>query len=285
MVGVVGEAGVGKSRLCLEFVEGCRAKGIAVYEAHCPAHGKAVSFLPLLELLRAYFGIAERDSATEARRKIAGTLVLLRGEALRELLPLVFDFVGVPDPEQPISRMEPEVRQQRLFAFVRQLFEARGSGPPSVTLVDDLQWIDPGSDAFLAQVAEVVNAGRTLLLLNFRPEYQASWMRKSYYQQLPLAPLAAQAMGELLADLMGRDVSLSVCWPSASRSAPAATPSSRRSWCSRWPRWEFSREAAAPTGSPGRWTSWSCPPRCRRCCPHASTGWPSARSGCSRRRR
>jgi adenylate cyclase len=116
-------------------------------------------------------------------------------------LPLVFDFVGVPDPEQPVSRMEPEVRQ---------LFEARGSGPPSVTLVDDLQWIDPGSDAFLAQVAEVVNAGRTLLLLNFRPEYQAPWMRKSYYQQLPLAPLAAQAMGELLADLMGRDATLSV---------------------------------------------------------------------------
>jgi class 3 adenylate cyclase/tetratricopeptide (TPR) repeat protein len=209
VVGVVGEAGVGKSRLCLEFVEGCRAHGIAVYEAHCPAHGKSVSFLPLLELLRAYFGIAERDSAAEARRKIAGTLLLL-GESLRELLPLVFDFVGVPDPEHPVSRMEPEVRQQRLFAFVRQLFEARGTGPPSVTLVDDLQWIDPGSDAFLAQVAEVVNASRTLLLLNFRPEYQAPWMRKSYYQQLPLAPLGTQAMGELLADLMGNDPSLSV---------------------------------------------------------------------------
>jgi len=208
VVGVVGEAGVGKSRLCLEFVEGCRAKGIAVYKAHCPAHGKAVSFLPLLELLRAYFGITERDSAAEARRKIAGTVVLL-DEGLRELLPLVFDFVGVPDSEHPVSRMEPEVRQQRLFAFVRQLFEARGTGPPSITLVDDLQWIDAGSDAFLAQVAEVVNGSRTLLLLNFRPEYQAPWMRKSYYQQLPLAPLAAQAMGELLADLMGRDASLS----------------------------------------------------------------------------
>jgi class 3 adenylate cyclase/tetratricopeptide (TPR) repeat protein len=208
VVGVVGEAGVGKSRLCLEFVEGCRARGIAVHEAHCPAHGKAVSFLPLLELLRAYFGIAERDSAAEARRKIAGTL-LLQGEAMRELLPLVFDFVGVPDPDQPVLRMEPEVRQQRLFAFVRQLFEARGTGAPSVTLVDDLQWIDAGSDAFLAQVAEVVNGSRTLLLLNFRPEYQASWMRKSYYQQLPLAPLGTQAMGELLADLLGRDASLS----------------------------------------------------------------------------
>ncbi|NIQ90348.1 MAG: adenylate/guanylate cyclase domain-containing protein, partial [Deltaproteobacteria bacterium] len=100
VVGVVGEAGVGKSRLCLEFVERCRARGIAVYEAHCPAHGKAVPFLPLLELLRAYFGIAERDTAAEARRKIAGTLLLL-DEGMRELLPLVFDFMGVPDPEHP----------------------------------------------------------------------------------------------------------------------------------------------------------------------------------------
>jgi class 3 adenylate cyclase/tetratricopeptide (TPR) repeat protein len=206
-VGVVGEAGVGKSRLCFEFAERCRARGIPVYEAHCPAHGKVVPFLPLLELLRSYFGIDERDSAEETQRKIAGTLVLL-DDALREALPLVLDFLGVPDPAHPAPRMDPDARQHQMVAFVRRLFEARGAGLPTITLVDDLHWVDAGSDAFLAQIVEVLGATRALLLLNFRPEYRAAWMQRSHYQQLPLMPLGEEATGELLTELLGRDPSV-----------------------------------------------------------------------------
>jgi class 3 adenylate cyclase len=91
VLGVVGEAGVGKSRLCLEFVERCRAQGIRILEAHCPAHGKTVPLLPILELLRNSFGIAAQDGDQAAREKIAGRLVLL-DEAFRDVLPLVFDL-------------------------------------------------------------------------------------------------------------------------------------------------------------------------------------------------
>jgi len=208
VVGVVGEAGVGKSRLCLEFVEGCRARDIRVLEAHCPAHGKTVPFLPLLQLLRSFFGISERDDDHEVRRKIVGELLLL-DEAFQEMLPLVLDFLGVPDPDRPAPRMDPEARQRQLFAFVRKLVEARSAREAAVTLVDDLHWIDAGSDAFLAQIVEAVRGTRMLLLVNFRPEYHADWMQKSYYQQLPLLPLAPEAIQELLDDLLGRDPSVS----------------------------------------------------------------------------
>ncbi len=207
VVGVVGEAGIGKSRLCYEFVERCRAKGLAVYEAHCPAYGKTVPFLPALELMRGYFGITEQDPDTEARKKIAGTLLLL-DEAFRETLPLLFEFLGVPDPERPVPRMDPQARQRQLFAFVRRLIRAPTEGGPALILVDDLHWIDAGSDAFLAQLVEAVSGARTLLLVNFRPEYQAAWMQKSYYEQLPLLPLGPEAIAELLTDLLGRDPGL-----------------------------------------------------------------------------
>jgi adenylate cyclase len=207
VVGVVGEAGVGKSRLCLEFFERVQARGTPAYEAHCPSHGRAVPLLPVLELLRAYFGISEQDSDATARQKIAGRLVLL-DRSFDEILPVIFDFLGVPDPERRTPAMDPEARQRQLFGLVRRLVQDRSSAEPVVILVDDLHWIDSGSDAFLDQLAAATSGTRTLLLVNFRPEYHAGWMGKSYYQRLPLVPLGPEAAEELLSDLLGDDPSV-----------------------------------------------------------------------------
>jgi adenylate cyclase len=206
VIGVVGEAGVGKSRLCFEFAERCRARGLQVLEGHALPHGKNIPFLPMLEVFRSYFGIAERDDDRSAREKIAGRLVLL-DEAFREVLPLVFDTLGVPDPERPAPRMEPEARQRRLLAVVQRLME-RGGTEGFAILIEDLHWLDPASEAFLAQWVEVVGGTRALLLLNFRPEYRAEWMSRPSYQQLPLRPLGAEAIRELLSDLLGDDPSV-----------------------------------------------------------------------------
>jgi class 3 adenylate cyclase/tetratricopeptide (TPR) repeat protein len=206
VVGVVGEAGVGKSRLCSEFVERCRASGTRVLEARCLAYGKAVPFLPILELLRDSFGIGETDADQLAREKIAGRLLLDR--AFDETLPLVFQFLGVADPDRPAPQVDPDTRQRQLFAFVRQLVQARSEREPAVLFFDDLHWIDPASDGFLAQLIEAVDSTRTLLLVNFRPEYAADWTRKSYYQQLALTPLGPKEVAAMVTDLLGSDGSV-----------------------------------------------------------------------------
>jgi class 3 adenylate cyclase/tetratricopeptide (TPR) repeat protein len=207
VVGVVGEPGVGKSRLCREFVVQAVARGISVYEAHCPAHGKTIPYLPILELFRAYFGITERDTAVEARRKIAGGLLLL-DESFREVLPLVFEFLAVPDPKNPAPQMDPQAKQRQLYAFLRSLVRVRSEAEPAVIFIDDLHWVDNASDAFLAELVEALEGTRTLCLLNFRPEYSAGWMRKSSYQQIALKPLGPREIEELVADLVGRDPSV-----------------------------------------------------------------------------
>jgi len=152
IVGVVGEPGVGKSRLCSELVERCRARGIPVYEAHCLSHGKALPFFPILQLMRAYFGIGEADTATEARRKIAGTLVLL-DDRFREVLPLVFDFLGVPDPERPLPPMDADTRQRQLLAFIAELARARSAREPAVLLAAE----DLASGSLLLITGEAVS--------------------------------------------------------------------------------------------------------------------------------
>jgi len=207
VVGVVAAAGTGKSRLCTEFTARCRAQGIQVADAHCPTIGKSVPFLPLLELLRDLFGIAESDSADEARRKIAGELSL-SGRDFDEVIPLVFDLLGVRDPDRVAPTMDPEARKRKLLAFVRHLVQARSAGEPLLIFIDDAHWIDSGSDEFLAQVVEAAGGTRTLVLVNFRPEYHAEWTAKSYYRQLPLGPLGPAATHELLDDLVGRHPSV-----------------------------------------------------------------------------
>jgi predicted ATPase/class 3 adenylate cyclase len=206
-VGVVGAAGLGKSRLCLEFVERCLEQGASVYKAHSPSHGVTIPFLPVRELLRGLFAIADADSDEDARKKIAGTLVLL-GDAEPEQLPYVFDFLGVADPEDPPPAIDPETRKRELFEFLRRLVQARSVRGTSVLLFDDVHWIDPGSDEALTELVDAVRDTRTLLLVNYRPEYEAGWIEAPWVRSLPLEPLGREAIEALLDDLLGRDPTL-----------------------------------------------------------------------------
>jgi class 3 adenylate cyclase/tetratricopeptide (TPR) repeat protein len=207
VIGVVGEAGVGKSRLCHEFAERHLAKGTPVYHLAGQAHARSVPLLPLLQLLRSYFGITERDSERTARERIAGRLLLLE-KSFEEDLPLIFDFLAVPDPSRPPPRMDPEARQRQLLAFMKRLTHAQSAREPGVLVVEDLHWLDTASETFLANQVEAVQGTRGLTVLNFRPEYRAPWMSRSYYRQIALAPLGAEATEALLADLLGSDPSL-----------------------------------------------------------------------------
>src|SRR2546422_154813 len=205
VVGVVGEAGIGKSRLCHEFLERCPARGLATYEAQGVAHGKAIPFLPLLQLLRNVFGITEADSAAAAREKIAGRLLLL-DRTFDETLPVLFDFLAVPDPERPAPAPEAGVRQHQLFALTRRVIQARQE--TTVTLLEDLHWFDAGSEAFLGPFVEARAGTRGLLLLNLRPEYRAPWMERPHYRLIPLRPLDAADATALLHALVGDDAAL-----------------------------------------------------------------------------
>src|SRR5262245_49781426 len=173
VVGVVAEPGVGKSRLCYEILQRPRLRGITVHEARCVAHGRRSPFLPLLELLRSFFGITEHDGEEEARRKVAGTVLLLDPQ-LTGSLPLLLDFLGVADAEQP-PPLDPEVRQRRLFALLTTLVEIHSRRHPTVMLIEDLHWIDGASAEFLAPLITAIPRTRALLLLNFRPEYRVPW--------------------------------------------------------------------------------------------------------------
>src|SRR5262245_53879550 len=265
VVGIVGEPGVGKSRLCFEFLERCRARGLAIFEAHGVPHGKALPLLPMLELFRSFFGITGQDSDQAAREKIAGRYVLL-DESLREVLPLVFDLLGVSDPERPAPAMDPESRQRQLVAVVKRVTQMWGRRQPSVTFLEDLHWFDGGSEGFLEPIVEALPGTQWLVLVNFRPEYHAAWMQKSYYQQLPLLASGPRRSRSWCRNSSGR-TPRSPRSASGSGSALAGIPSSWRRWCRRSPKGEASRGGEGPIGRPAPRLNSPCRPRSRRCSP------------------
>jgi class 3 adenylate cyclase/tetratricopeptide (TPR) repeat protein len=207
VVGIVGEAGIGKSRLCFEFAERCRARGIGVTEGAGLSHGKMIPLLPVLAFFRAAFDITDRDADQAAREKIAGRVLLLEPE-LAEELPLVFDFLGVTDPEKPAPRMDPEALQKRLQEFTLRVMRARSRREPVVFLLDDLHWLDAASRSWLPSLVQAACETRTLFIGNFRPEFEPPWRELPSAREIALAPLGQEATQALLEDLLGRDGSL-----------------------------------------------------------------------------
>jgi class 3 adenylate cyclase/tetratricopeptide (TPR) repeat protein len=207
VVSIVAEAGVGKSRLTLEFAERCRRHGLEVFEAQAQSHGQSIPFMPVLQMLRAYFGIGEREPERLAREKIAGRALLLDPD-LADELPLVFDFLGVPDPDRPVAQMSPEARARALGRVVCRLINAPTRRHTVVLVVEDLHWMDEGSDTMLEEMINSVDGTHTLALLNFRPEYSLEWDDSPIYRRLSLEPLGQADTGELLRDIAGEDPSL-----------------------------------------------------------------------------
>jgi len=206
VVGIVGSAGVGKSRICHELLELCDARGIPAYMARCEAHARDLPLMPVLQLLRSYFAIEADDAPEAARLKVEERLRAL-GDSFEQELPLVWDFLGIADPDRR-PRMSAEARERRLNDVVRRMVLARDRLGPALVLIEDLHWIDPVSDKFLATLVAAVPGTKTLVVVNMRPEYRAEWMASSAYRQLPLRGLGGGGLGALLKTLLGDDPSL-----------------------------------------------------------------------------
>ena len=202
---VVADPGTGKSRLCLEFAERCRAEEIEVFEAQAQAHGKDIPFMPVLQMLRAYFGIDDRDPERLAREKIAGRSLLL-DPTLADSLPLIFDFLGVPDPDRPAPQLSAEARQRALGGFINHLVNSPERKKAVVIVVEDLHWIDDGSAMMLGELISSLCDSPTMLVVNYRPEFELTW--EDDVRVLELGPLSEEDTRKLLHDLTGKDPSL-----------------------------------------------------------------------------
>jgi class 3 adenylate cyclase len=207
VVALVGEAGVGKSRLVYESLYAQHTQDWLVLTSNSASYGKATPYLPVLDLLKGYCGIDSRDDLRRQREKIVGKVLGL-DEALRPTLPAILALLEVPVDEPQWQALDSPQRQQWTLDAIKRLLLRESQVQPLVLVFEDLHWIDTETQALLDSLVESLPSTQILLLVNYRPEYQHGWGSKTYYTQLrldPLPPVSAQA---LLQALLGDDVSL-----------------------------------------------------------------------------
>src|SRR2546428_1132707 len=201
---VVGEAGVGKSRLLYEFTHSHRMQGWLVLESASVSYGKATSYLPVIDLLKGYFKIQDRDDLRGIREKVAGKLLTL-DDALKPTLPALLALLDVPVDDASWKTLDPGQRRQQTLDAVKRLLLREAREQPLLLILEDLHWIDAETQALLDGLVDSLGSARLLLLVNYRPEYRHVWGSKRYYSQLRLDALPAESAGELLDAHLGDD--------------------------------------------------------------------------------
>jgi class 3 adenylate cyclase/tetratricopeptide (TPR) repeat protein len=207
VVAVVGEPGVGKSRLFREFVHSHRTHGWLVLESGSVSYGKAAVYLPVSDLLKAYFKVHERDAPREIREKVTGKLLTL-DRALELTLPALLPLLDLPVEDPGWETLDPRQRRERTLEALRRLLLRESQVQPLCLVFEDLHWIDAETQLFLDDLIESLDGARLLLLVNYRPEYQHGWASKTYYTQIRIDPLSPEDAGALLGALLGDNAAM-----------------------------------------------------------------------------
>ena len=204
---LVAEAGVGKSRLIYELTHVHRLEGWLVLECAGISYGTAMSYLPVVNLLKSYFEIANRDSLQAIGDNVASKLRAL-DRALEPTLPALLALLGAPANEPEWPALDPAQRRRRMLDAVRHLLLREAREQPLLLIFEDLHWIDSETQALLDSLVENLGPAPILLLATYRPEYQHGWASKTFYSQVRLRALADESAAQLLEALLGEDPTL-----------------------------------------------------------------------------
>ncbi len=191
VVGIVGEPGLGKSRLLYEFARTLRETPLAYLEGHCLPYDQTTPYGPVLGILRQLCGMADGDDAETLTAKLRRSLDEA-GLTPDADAPYLLALLGLPEGAASLAGVSPEVRKARTLAILRHLSLHSDEGRPRVIAVENVHWIDPTSEEYLAHLADSLSGAKLLLVATYRPAYRPPWLDKSYATQLALPRLLPQ---------------------------------------------------------------------------------------------
>jgi class 3 adenylate cyclase/tetratricopeptide (TPR) repeat protein len=207
VVAMVGEAGVGKSRLAYEFVHSHRTHDWLVLESVSVSYGKATPYFPVIDLLKRYVHVEEHDNSRTIRTRVTGQVLTL-DDSLQDTISALLWLLDALPEESPFLQLEPPQRRQRTLTALKCVLLRESQAQPLLLVFEDLHWIDSETQALLDSLVESLPTARLPLLVNYRPEYQHGWGSKTYYTQGRLDPLPPASTAEVLQALLGDDPSL-----------------------------------------------------------------------------
>ncbi len=202
MVALVGDPGVGKSRLFYEFTRGAPMRPWLVVEGVSVSSGRAGAWAPVVELLKTYFDIAPGDDRRRSAERVLGKVLML-DEALKPVLPALLALLDLPLEDAAWQALDPPQRRRRILDGLKALLVRESGRQPLALVLEDLHWIDGETQALLDSLVESMPTCRLLLLVNYRPEYRHGWGSRAHYAQLRIDPLGTAGAERLLSNLLG----------------------------------------------------------------------------------
>ena len=202
VLGVVGEAGVGKSRLLLEFRHSIANENFNYFEGQCLHYGVSMAYLPFLDILRSYFDITEGQREYIIKKNIKEKLKEVDEESLSGSIPAFQDLLSLKIEDEGWHKLEPQQRRERTFESARNLFMHLSKERPLILAVEDLHWMDKTSEEFLSYFIDSMAQSPILLILLYRPEYTHQWGSKTYYSKIGLDQLTLKSSAELVSAIL-----------------------------------------------------------------------------------
>jgi class 3 adenylate cyclase/tetratricopeptide (TPR) repeat protein len=207
VVAIIGEAGVGKSRLVHEFLHSQDMVDWLILESSSASYDRAAPYLPVIELLRRYFRIVVHDRTYAIREKISNGILTL-DPTLQGSLPPLLDLLDALNGGHPFRSLDPILHRQYTYEAVTRLLLRETSVQPVVVVVEDLHWNDALTLGLLKELVVAAQNARLLLIVTYRPDYRDEWRDQPNYYQLRLDPLASENLADLLQALLGSDPGL-----------------------------------------------------------------------------
>jgi predicted ATPase len=201
---VMAEPGVGKSRLFHEFKLICQSDW-TILEAFSISHGKASSYLPVIEVLKDYFEIESSDDDRKRRERVNGKIVTL-DRSLEDALPFLFTLLSLNLGADPLAQMDAQIKRRRTHEALKRILLRESLDRALMLIFEDLHWIDDETQQLLNVLVNSIANARILLLVNYRPEYRHEWGNRTYYSQLRLDPLGPESADEMLSSLLGNEL-------------------------------------------------------------------------------
>jgi class 3 adenylate cyclase/tetratricopeptide (TPR) repeat protein len=206
ILAVMAEPGVGKSRLYHEF-KLISQSDWTILEAFSISHGKASSYLPVIELLKDYFEIQTGDDERKRRERVNGKIITL-DRNLEDTLPYLFTLLSLNSGDDPLAQMDAQIKRRRTHEALKRILIRESLDRPLMLIFEDLHWIDAETQGLLNALVDSIANTRILLLVNYRPEYHHEWSNRTHYAQLRLDPLGREGADEMLSSLLGNELDL-----------------------------------------------------------------------------